>query len=314
MTFIGLFTALMVISQPPFGDLPCYNSTIIDNSTITDNSTSIDNSTSMEFESTQSSRSAIRIATIVFAALGLFMEAVQLYLIRLKGYLEFHNLLDWVTYIGSIVLATNISTCGQLKNWQWQLAVACLFLSYMNMIFFLRIIPSLGIYIMMVALMLKNFCNFFLIMLLFLLAFGICFHLLAQNQVAFSTIPYSVMKSCDMMLGEVDFAGICLQHIDNDEPSVQLQDIALRILYIAFLVFMSLVIMNLLTSLSVSGVETLQKDSQHKILALQINKALDVEFCYANILTQKAQLLCEVSEVRSIACQTFSSIAYDLQT
>lgn len=91
-----------------------------------------------------------------------------------------------------------------------------------------------------------------------------------------------------MMLGDLDFAGIFLEHIDSDEPSAQLHYKTLMwILYIAFLVFMSLVIMNLLTSLAVSGVETLQEDSQYKILALQINLALDVEFAIPEFLHEK---------------------------
>ena len=276
MTFIIFFTASMMMSRPLSGDLPCDNRTIIDNST------------RMEFKSTLSSHSAIRVTTIMFAVLGLIMECIQLFLIKCKDYINFHNLLDWFTYIGSIVLLSSISTCGRLIDWQWQFGVACLFLSYMNMIFFLRIIPHLGIYVLMVVQMLRNFLNFFVIMFLFLLAFGICFNLLTQNQVVFSTVPYSVMKSVNMMLGDIDFAGIFLEHIDNDEPSAQLHYMALMwILYFAFLVFMTLVILNLLTSLSVSGVESLQKDSKYKTLALQINIALDVEFAIPPLLHRK---------------------------
>ena len=272
MIYIGLFTAFMIMSTPPFGALPC------------NNSPSIDNSSSIEFEATQPSCSAIQVATYIFAGLGLVMELVQLFLTK-RDYMAFHNLLDWATYIVPIILLSNTSACGELTDWQWQWGVACLFVSYMNMIFFLRMIPLLGIYVMMVALMLKNFMNFFLIMFLFLLGFGICFHLLVQNQTGFSTTRYSVMKSCIMMLGELDFAGIFLEHIDNDEPSAQLHYLDLMwILYIAFLIFMSLVIMNLLTSLAVSGVDTLQMNSKYKILAHQINLALDVEFAVPKLL------------------------------
>ena len=298
MIFIGFFTASMVVSQPFSGDLPC------------------DNSTTMEFNSTKSSHSAIRVATIVFAVLGLIMEFVQLYLVTCKEYIGLHNLLDWLTYIGSIVLLSRASTCDELTDWQFQLGVAGLFLSYMNILFFLRIIPFLGIYVMMVGLMLWNFVYFFIIMFLFLFAFGICFYLLTQNQEVFSTIPYSVMKSYSMMLGDIDFAGIFLQHVDNDEPSAQLHYMALMwVLYIAFLIFMSLVILNLLTSLSVSGVETLQKDSQYKILALQINLALDVEFALPTFLHKKVNCCVRFQKFQASGAKhcVVSGMIYQLQ-
>ena len=61
-------------------------------------------------------------------------------------------------------------------------------------------------------------------------------------------------------------------------------------LYISFLVFMSLIVMNLLTSLAVIGVESLQEDSHYRILALQIELALDVEFALPMWLKRRVSI------------------------
>ena len=72
------------------------------------------------------------------------MEVVQLALTKVKNYIELHNLFDWFTYLSPVLVVMEFTDCGEMEDWQWQLGVACLFVSYMNMLFFLRIIPMLG--------------------------------------------------------------------------------------------------------------------------------------------------------------------------
>ena len=259
ITFTGLMSAHMIMAKPPFGQPPCLNHS------------------TAEFMTSHTF--ALHVAIYLLAGLGIITEVMQLFLMKTKYFKEFHNLLDWFSYVAPIVVLGTSSTWRELSDWQWQLGVAGLFVSYMNMLFFLRIVPLLGIYVMMVILMLENFIHFFVIMFLFVLSFGICFYLLAQNQVGFSSSVYSVMKSYMMMFGELDFDGIFL-----DDDTQLHYTMMMWILYIAFLIFMSLVIMNLLTSLAVSGVEALEEDSQYRILSLQINLALDVELAMPSVL------------------------------
>ena len=53
---------------------------------------------------------------------------------------------------------------------------------WLNFLLFFRRFPALGIYVVMVTEILKTFARFFIIFFLFVIAFGLSFYLLLQNQ------------------------------------------------------------------------------------------------------------------------------------
>ena len=71
--------------------------------------------------------------------------------------------------------------CAQ--EWQWQLGVFTVFFAWMNFLLFLRRLPRIGIYVVMIVEILKTFLRFFAIFFLFIVAFAICFTILLKNQV-----------------------------------------------------------------------------------------------------------------------------------
>ena len=259
--FISLVCYYMTHVDPPMGVDLC----------------SVNNTSRDDYNSVK--QTTLRALIIICVIVGLLTELSQMALTKLKHYLDLHNLCDWFTYVGPILVVSCFTECGAMTEWQYQVGIACVFVACMNLIYFIRIIPFLGIYVMMVMLMLRNFMQFFTIMFLFIIAFGICFFLLLHNQMAFSTPFFSIMKNWVMMVGEMDFSDGFHGHRDTDDPGPHMHYEPMTwFLYIMFLVFLSLIIMNLLTSLAVSGVETLQEDSKYRMLSLQIKLALNVEF------------------------------------
>ena len=73
--------------------------------------------------------------------------------------------------------------CMCAQEWQWQLGVFTVFFAWMNFLLFLRRLPRIGIYVVMIVEILKTFLRFFAIFFLFIVAFAICFTILLKNQV-----------------------------------------------------------------------------------------------------------------------------------
>ncbi len=81
-------------------------------------------------------------------------------------------------------------------------------LAWLNLLGDIRQLPYLGIYVIMFFDILKTFLRFSVVFLVFVVAFGLGFHLLLINQTPFATVSRSLLKTTVMMTGEFEFEGI----------------------------------------------------------------------------------------------------------
>ena len=84
-----------------------------------------------------------------------------------------------------------------LQGWQWQLAAVAVFLAWMDLVLFIRKLPRFGIYVVMFTDILRTFTQFFPVFFLFIVAFGLAFFVLMQNQVRLYTVACSVCVSAE---------------------------------------------------------------------------------------------------------------------
>jgi transient receptor potential cation channel subfamily A protein 1 len=70
-----------------------------------------------------------------------------------------------------------------LQEWQWSLGAAAIFLAWIELVLFLQKFPALGIYVVMFKDILNTFIQFFIVFVLFIIAFALGFYTLLQNQV-----------------------------------------------------------------------------------------------------------------------------------
>lgn len=70
-----------------------------------------------------------------------------------------------------------------LQDWQWNCGSASIVLAWIMLVFFIQKFPKLGIYVVMFRYILYTFFKFFIVFLLFIIAFGLGFFCLLQNQV-----------------------------------------------------------------------------------------------------------------------------------
>ncbi|XP_030851100.1 transient receptor potential cation channel subfamily A member 1 homolog isoform X3 [Strongylocentrotus purpuratus] len=233
---------------------------------------------------------------IALAGINLLREVVQIYHQKLN-YLGFENLLEWCVYGLAILFVAPVSPylypygdgAGEIRvreAWQWQCGAAGIFLAWINLILFIRKFPQLGIYVVMFTDILKTFANFVVLFILFIIAFALAFYALLMNQSPFNRVEYSLVKTFVMMIGEFEFDSIFhtqdyLTEVDltNQEDfvgHVYYQEIT-YIIFVVFVVIMSIIIMNLLVGLAVDDIKEVQEQAKLQRLAMQVDLAMDVQ-------------------------------------
>ena len=107
----------------------------------------------------------------------LFTELTQV-IANPKDYLtEFLNYAELFLYLSTIAFVCN-GTFTCLNGWRWQLGAVCIFLSWLNFAFFLRLQPQFGIYVIMFEEIIATFLKVLPLALLLIFAFGQPFFIL----------------------------------------------------------------------------------------------------------------------------------------
>ncbi|XP_037083097.1 transient receptor potential cation channel subfamily A member 1 homolog isoform X2 [Pollicipes pollicipes] len=220
----------------------------------------------------------------VLACVQLAKELFQVFQARWH-YFGWNNMLEWTCYVCALLLVWDFDQCSRATGirlvWQWKVGAVAVFLAWMNLLLFIRKFPVFGIYVVMFTDVLSTFTKFFLVFFLFITAFAITFFVLLQNQVAFSTVGKSLLKTSVMMIGEMDYGSIF-----DGEESVHFPGVTYT-LFVAFLILMSIIIMNLLVGLAVDDIKSVQDQASLKRLAMTVQLVLDVESIVPDFILRK---------------------------
>ena len=83
-------------------------------------------------------------------------------------------------FISSVLFASGgfIQCCVCVKNWQWQLGAAAIFLAWFDLVLFMKKLPLFGVYVVMFIKIVYTFLRFMFLALLFIVAFGLAFYML----------------------------------------------------------------------------------------------------------------------------------------
>ncbi|XP_068249793.1 transient receptor potential cation channel subfamily A member 1 homolog isoform X2 [Palaemon carinicauda] len=206
---------------------------------------------------------------IIMAAINIMREIFQFYQARLN-YLGLENLIEWACYITAVLVVWDFNDCKVREDWQWQVAAASIFMAWMNLLLFIRKLPFFGIYVVMFTDILATFARFFVVFLLFIVAFALSFYTVLSKQTPFETPAKSLVKTSVMMIGEFEYDAIF------NEGTLQYPDIT-YIIFITFMILMSILIMNLLVGLAVDDIKAVQDQAALKKLAMQTQMVFDVE-------------------------------------
>jgi len=159
-------------------------------------------------------------------------------------------------------------------------------LAWLNLLGDVRQLPFLGIYVIMFFDILKTFMQFGLVFVIFIVAFGLGFHLLLIKQTPFEAVHYALLKTTVMMTGEFEYEGL----IENAQfPQLT------YVFFLVFMIIMTIIVVNLLIGLAVDDIQAVQDNAILKRLAMQVELVLDVErllptFVLRRLSEQKEQI------------------------
>lgn len=214
-----------------------------------------------------------RIVILALASWHILSELFQIFY-QFRQYSLWENLLEWAVFVLAIIYVADefdiplVNRCTTDKQTVGALSI---FLAWMALVLFIRKFPMLGIYVVMFTSILKTFTKFFMIFVLFLVAFALSFYTLLKGQVpSFADPSRSIVKTGVMMIGEFDFDNI-FNEDDVKVPAVT------WFLFIVFLIIMTLILMNLLIGLAVDDIKGVQEQAALERQAMLVDLAMDVE-------------------------------------
>ena len=160
--------------------------------------------------------------------------------------------------------------CPCVTNTQWQVGVLAVFLGWINMITYIKLVPRLGVYLLMFQNVIYSFFKMLLLGLLLIVAFGLAFYMLfrtpsqmvclPQNfffvisrivliiyisfqRTAFATPARALIKT---MTADLDFDEMF--HLSDDEDEIAYVG-ASYLVWIVFVIILAILFQNLLVSL-----------------------------------------------------------------
>ena len=132
-----------------------------------------------------------QIGVLVTASLLTLKELAQLlqtYRSFFKNYFKSsENIMELSTCILSIIFVADFNEChadtGLRHGWQWEMGALTITIAWISFLSNVRMLPFLGIYVVMVTQILRTFLKLSIVVILFILAFSLGFHSLLAEQV-----------------------------------------------------------------------------------------------------------------------------------
>ena len=160
-----------------------------------------------------------------------------------------------------------------------------MFLAWMEVTILLGRVPSIGMYTHMATHIIGKLGFFLFIYGTTLFAFAITLHLLLiRDTGVFENIWTTFLKVMVMMIGEYDFAGTFTYDVIIENQAIESKSapgkafpFVIQCLFLFLMFFVSIIISNLVTGLTVSNIGELQKESSIRKLRKTLGSAISAE-------------------------------------
>jgi len=191
---------------------------------------------------------------IILSGMNLFKIILE---ILLYGGLRvpFAQLFGIISFLTSILAFIPYNNTTEMIYWQWQLAAFSTLFQWFNTAFILRSVPFIGNFIVMFQSILINFLSLIFVILPLIIAFTIGTKMLFFNHSSFLTSLVSMHKLSAMIIGEFDYETLFFS-----KPVFK----AAALLFIPFIVIMTIVFMNLLLGLTVGDIQSCMDNARPK--------------------------------------------------
>ncbi|KAM3960801.1 transient receptor potential channel pyrexia [Aphomia sociella] len=193
----------------------------------------------------------------------------------------FENLMEWFVLL-SVFSLYNINDD---YSWQNHVGGYAVLGAWTNLMLLMGQLPMFGDYVAMYQKVLAEFLKLLLAYICLLLGFSICFCVVFPNEEMFSNPLMGFITIVSMMVGELNLGILINDPIQDDPPLIF--EISSQIIFILFLMFVTIILMNLLVGIAVHDIQGLRKTAGLSKLVRQTKLILFVEMGMFSALLPK---------------------------
>ncbi|CAF3667628.1 unnamed protein product [Rotaria sp. Silwood1] len=198
--------------------------------------------------------------------------------IRFKMFFGLSNILELIALILSIIFSHDFYS-WQMSirfrcSFQWQCGAIGILIGWITLIIYVQFLSASGIYVVMLEVILRKFLRFIPILIIFILGFGLSFHMLLQNQNVYHHTFDAIIRTILMLTGEFNYEEhLYRQENENNQYYYQI----IFLLYILFCILITILIMNLLIANAVGEIPPLIERANVKYSIMRIKLIMDYE-------------------------------------
>ncbi len=202
-----------------------------------------------DFEHKDVTSLILSVATAVCLGL-LFLKGLMLALYNVRMYVQsIQNILEVLLILTGIVFLLVLELGDPNGEIRVHVAAVLIFVAWVNFTLLLGNLPSAGIYINMIVRISRDVVKFITLYVSTLIAFGLSLHVLSNHLSVFGDPWGSILCTLAMMVGEISFADVFTG------PNVRHQWTT-QVLFVLFLLVVSVIMMNLLIGLAISNINS----------------------------------------------------------
>ncbi|CAF0772592.1 unnamed protein product [Adineta ricciae] len=245
------------------------------------------------------------------------VKNVLLICIRFRMFFGLSNILELIALILSIIFSHDFYSWQMSIRFrcslQWQCGAIGILIAWITLITYVQFLWASGIYVVMLEVIVRKFLRFIPILLIFILGFGLSFHMLLQNQSVYHHTFDALIRTVLMLTGEFNYE----EHIyrgENENGRYYYEMVFL--LYVLFCILITILIMNLLIANAVGEIPPLIEHAQAKHSIMRVKLIMNYEIflstfdCLIPYLKQRARRLIEKNQNEIIYPNKISRYKY----
>ncbi|CAG9860777.1 unnamed protein product [Phyllotreta striolata] len=199
---------------------------------------------------------------------------------------QWENGLQWLIILGvfcCVQPTRNMNIQQDVDSWQHHVAAVSIFITWVELMIIVGRFPTFGLYIQMFTTVAINFAKIMLAFFCLFLAYALSFGVIFTNYPAFIDLKWVLLKVIIMMSGELEYEDVFFP--EEEQYKIRYPYTA-HIMYLSFVIFVTIILTNLIVGLAVSDIQELQQTAGLDRLVRQAELVAHLEsMLFSKLLT-----------------------------